>query len=186
MAQIIRKQCLAITIRKKEQCKNLKAKGNKKYCALHSNSTKKKLEKQSVSYNDAIKRFHKLPMRTQQLDMSKTSKNTYNNPNKYWLKYPNKSDVRAIDDQFSWNVVETITISLKTWIKDLNKSDDFPVDLQQQLMKNFEQVKITDARKIIKKIKNKLFLIYLMKHSNKRTHPHLIKASSEQLMKLQK
>jgi hypothetical protein len=184
MAQITnRKQCNALTTRKK-RCKNNIAPGNRKFCGIHSKNTKSKLEKQSVSYDKAITRFHKLPMRTQQADMSRTSKNTYNNPNKYWLKHPNKSDVRAIDDQFSWNVVETITISLRTWIPDLNNSDNFPEDLFQQLLKNFEQVKITDARKLIRKITNESFLTYLIDHANKKTHPHLLKEAKIRLIRL--
>ena len=197
MAQfIVKQQCHALT-RAKKQCRNKIVVGNRKYCKLHSKSskntkntpnTRRKLLKQEVSFAEAKKRFEQLPKRTQQADIARkaSEKNLYTEPNKFWLQNPSKhGDVLSIDTPDEFGMFDAFKQGVNSWIVEINAGKKLSKKVKDQLVDNFHSLRISDARKLIKKIKNPTFLKYLVDHSNVKTHPHLRKAARIQLILLE-
>lgn len=174
---------------KGKRCTNDVKKGNKKYCGLHSTSSKDKLIKKRVAYDVALLRFYKINKRSQQLDISKKSKLLHKYPNEYWMKNPTKhGDVEGLDEPGANTFGELDLfgqILNGMWVERINSGEKLSKDIKEELVDVFHQAKSTDCRKAIRRINDKEFILYLKKNA-RRTHPHITIECNKKLKQLKK
>lgn len=174
-------KCQAILSNKK-RCKNYIQKGNKKYCHVHSVSDKTLLLSKEIPFAEANELFSKLKKKSQELDISKTSKHLFFDPNLYWAKNPLKNgDVLGIDtpDIITQGTYDVYYHGLEVWIPDINKKRLTKKE-EASLINIFRKAKISDAIKLVKQITNIEFLIKLSR-SVRKTHKKLYTSIIEQI-----
>lgn len=174
-------KCQAILSNKK-RCKNYIQKGNTKYCYVHSVSDKALLLSKEIPFAEANELFSKLKKKSQELDISKTSKLLFFDPNRYWAKNPLKNgDVLGIDtpDIITQGTYDAYYYGLEVWIPDINKNK---LDKKEEsgIIKVFQKAKTSDAIKLIKQITNMSFLTKLSR-SVRKTHKRLYNSIIKQI-----